>query len=95
MEITFPMVQINVDESEMEDVIKGFFEKKIELVSKDQMKQMFRHKTHKCALNKCRREIKIEEVKQHYFIHFREAKLWDNIVPLEGEKIVESYYCNL
>jgi hypothetical protein len=81
----------------------------ITLVSKDQIKEKFKYTTHTCALNKflsknesfeqCSfnkpAELKVTKVKTHYIGHFKKAKFWDHIVPIEGGKNVESYYCNL
>jgi len=86
--------------------------KTIQPYTEEEMRKKFKYKRHKCVLDylptktnkpigKCRRgrpaELKVDEVKLHYVVHYKEHGLWDHIVPEEGdnEGKIDSYECKV
>ena len=86
--------------------------KSITAYTDEEMREKFKYKRHKCMLDylptktnkpigKCRRgrpaELKVDEVKLHYVVHYKEHGLWDHIVPEEGENEgkIDSYECKV
>lgn len=89
-----------------------FKKKEIIPFTDDEIKEKFKYKRHKCALDylptknnrpigKCRKgrpaELKVDEVKLHYVVHYKEHGIWDHIVPEEGdnEGKIDSYECKV
>jgi len=97
------------DESKEKTVL---IKKSITPYTDEEMREKFKYKRHKCVLDylptktnkpigKCRRgrpaELKVDEVKLHYVVHYKEHGLWDHIVPEEGENEgkIDSYECKV
>ena len=84
----------------------------IQPLTEEEIREKFKHKKHTCALDyiqtktkkpigKCRKgrpvELKVDEVKLHYVVHYKESGTWDHIVPEEGENEgkIDSYECKV
>jgi len=89
------------------------FKKDIVLMSEQEIKDKYRYKKHKCALSdlptktkrpigkSCRpghpEDLKVESVKLHYVVHYKEFGYWDHIVPEEGDRAgkIDCYECQV
>jgi len=92
---------------------RKLYKKDIVVLTDEQIKERYRYKKHKCALSdlptktkrpigkSCRpghpEDLKVESVKLHYVVHYKEFGYWDHIVPEEGERAgkIDCYECQV
>jgi len=92
---------------------RKLYKKEITLMTEQEIKDKYRYKKHKCALSdlptktkkpigkSCRpghpEDLKVESVKLHYVVHYKEFGYWDHIVPEEGDRAgkIDCYECQV